>query len=97
MTPLNVAMMVMIPLSVATTLAFIVFSSRMSARTRLRLELAFTIVFYPTGVGMLVWSAVRNWIDGDLFTAVLMSGIAAVLSVQGLVFATRRVRALRPS
>lgn len=76
--PLDIYVMVAIPLALAMVLTLVLFSGRMNPETRTRVERVMALVFYPMAVIFWLWRGVEFYRQEELLSAVAM-GVVAVL------------------
>jgi hypothetical protein len=95
MHPSTFALMSLIPVCVAAILALVLFGHRLTPETRRRIELAFTLVFYPIAVAAIAWTGIENWREADWTPAGFALVLAIGLTVQAVRFALTRMRRSR--
>lgn len=75
MTPLNIGMMIAIPVSLMVVIGLVLLSGSLPSVWRRRIERALLVVFYPLMILFWAWRAVdeglgRDWISAAIATAV---------------------------
>lgn len=82
--PIDVYMMVGIPVALAMVLVVVLFSGRMKPEARTRIERGMAAVFYPMVTVFWLWKAYDFAGQGDWLRAVLMIGVAIVFGWMGV-------------
>ncbi|MFC5344324.1 hypothetical protein ACETK8_17580 [Brevundimonas staleyi] len=87
MTPLNILVMLAIPLALLGVLAIVLISGRLSPQTRLKVELGLATVFYPATILFFAWVAWQSWDPTSRLSwmmAAITAAFAVMIGLQGL-------------
>lgn len=80
----NVFFMVAIPVALMGVIGLVLLSGRLKPETRLRMERAFIVVFYPILTLFFGWRTVQAVTEADGFPAALSAFLCPMLAAQGV-------------
>lgn len=82
--PIDIYLLIGLPVAVAMVLALVAFGGRLKPETRRRVERLMAAVFYPLITVFWLWRAYDFATEADWFRAALMFGVAVVFGWTGL-------------